>query len=304
MKIITRTYHALKLVTKANAPTLMVVSGVAAMGASVITASKQTLKAEEILAIHVPELEKIQKARSLDVKSYQDEQAMQDRFKVYSATAWDLTKLYAVPAVLFVGGATLVFGGHRIMLKRNAALSIAFTSLQKAYSKYRENVTREMGPDFDRAMTGGFKNKEILDEKTGKTETVSVYEWDSDMSDPYNRVFDQGSSSQWEPDLGINKGFVAIQQEYAQEKLNRQHILYLSDVYKALGFQETPMSRLVGWKVKINPDGSRDIPVVDFGLNKTTNQNFMYGPDYSIYLDFNCQGLIIGGLVQKIMEQA
>ena len=303
MKIIVRAYHAAKLAAKANAPTIMVVTGVAAMGGSVITASRQTLKAEEVLANHVPKLEKIQEARSLDVRSYQDEEALQDRFKVYSATAWDLTKLYAVPTVLFVGGACLVFGGHRIMLKRNAALSIAFTSLQKAYAKYRENVTKEMGPDFDRAMMGGFKNKEILDEETGKVATVSVYDWDSDSSDPYNVIFDQGTSSMWEPDLGINKGLIAIQQEYAQERLNKQQILYLSDVYKSLGITETPMSRLVGWKVRVNPDGSREIPVVDFGINKANDQ-FTYGPDYSVYLDFNCQGLIIGGMVQKIMEQA
>lgn len=303
MKIIVRAYHAAKLAAKANAPTIMVVSGVAAMGASVITASRQTLKAEEVLAVHVPKLEKIQAARALDVPSYDDEAALQDRFKVYSATAWDLTKLYAVPTVLFVGGACLVFGGHRIMLKRNAALSIAFTSLQKAYQKYRENVTREMGPDFDRAMMGHYKNREVLDEQTGKVEIVSDYDWDSNISDPYNVVFDQSTSSMWEPDLGINKGLIAIQQEYAQEKLNKQQILYLSDVYKSLGIMETPMSRLVGWKVRINPDGSREIPAVDFGLNKANDQ-FTYGPDYSIYLDFNCQGLIIGGMVQKIMEQA
>ena len=304
VKFITRAYHAAKLATKANAPTIMVVTGVVSMGASVITASRQTLKAEEVLAVHVPKLEKIQEARALDVKSYQDEEALKDRFTVYSATAWDLTKLYAVPAVLFVGGATLVFGGHRIMLKRNAALSIAFTTVSKALEKYRANVTQAMGPDFDRAMSGGFVNKEIVDEETGKTETVSVYDWDADMSDPYNVVFDQGNSTQWEPDLGINKGFVAIQQEYAQEKLNRQGILYLSDVYKALGILETPMSRIVGWKIRMNPDGSREIPVVDFGLNKVANQQFAYGPDHSIYLDFNCQGLVIGGIVQKIMEQA
>jgi len=304
MKFLTRAYHASKLALKANAPTIMVVGGVAAMGASVVTASKQTLKAEQVLAVHVPKLEKIQEARALDVRSYQDEEALQDRFKVYSATAFDLGKLYAVPTVLFVSGAGLVFGGHRMMLKRNASLAIAFTTLQKAYQKYRENATAAMGPEFDRAMLGGWETKEVLDEKTGAVEKVSVFEWDSDMSDPYNQVFDQGNSTQWEPDLGINKGFIAIQQDYAQEKLNRQGILYLSEVYKALGFAETPMSRLVGWKVKFNPDGSRDIPVVDFGLDKVTNQQFMYGPDYSVYLDFNCQGLVIGGLVQKIMEQA
>lgn len=304
MSFVTRAYAATKLALKANAPTIMVVSGVAAMGASVITASKQTLKAEEVLAVHVPKLEKIQEARALDVRSYQDEEALQDRFKVYSATAFDLGKLYAVPTVLFVGGACLVFGGHRMMLKRNASLALAFTTLQKAYQKYRDNTTAAMGHDFDQAMLKGYKNVEIEDPETGSKEVSSQFDWEADSADPYNRVFEQGASTQWEPDLGINKGFIAIQQEYAQEKLNRQGILYLSDVYKSLGFDETPISRLVGWKVRYNPDGSRDIPTVDFGINKPTSTSYAYGPDHSLYLDFNCQGLIIGGQVQKILERA
>lgn len=304
MKFITRAYAATKLALKANAPTIMVVGGVAAMGASVITASKQTLKAEEVLAVHVPKLEKIQAARALDVPSYDDEAALQDRFKVYSATAFDLGKLYAVPIVLFSGGAILVFGGHRMMLKRNAALGLAFTTLQKAYAKYRENVQNTMGHDYDQAMLTGFKTEERLDEKTGEVKTVNVMDWDADSIDPYNKMFEQGASTQWEPDLGINKGFIAIQQEYAQEKLLRYGILYLSDVYKSLGFDETPISRLVGWKVKFNPDGSREIPVVDFGINKPTSATFNSSREHSVYLDFNCEGLVIGGLVQKIMEQA
>ena len=132
---------------------------------------------------------------------------------------------------------------------------------------------------------------------------ITTRDWNESAHDPYNRVFEQGATSQWVPDLGINKGFVHNQNRFAQERLLREGILYLSDVYKALGFPETDISRVVGWKVKRLPDGSKDIPVVDFGLDKPHPDDWKYNKERAIYLDFNCQGLIIGGKVQKILER-
>jgi hypothetical protein len=299
VKFITRAYTATKLLAKAHGPTIMVVTGVTAMGAAAITAGKASTKLEDVLEPHVDALEKTESA------GYIKKELREENKKAIAFSAGkDICKLYAVPTVLFVAGAGLVFGGHRIMVKRNAQLAIAFTTLQKAYQKYRENTVRAFGPDADRAMMGNYSNQEVVDPETGKVDTISVYEWDADMSDPYNKVFEQGESDEWINDLGTNKHFIALQQQFAQEKLNRQGILYLSDVYQALGFQETPMSRLVGWRVRKNVDGSREIPAVDFGLDKNVPDTYKFGPGESIYLDFNCQGLIIGGMVQKIMEQA
>lgn len=304
MSVITRTYAAAKLALSAKAPTLMVVGGVVSMGAAAVLASKQTLKVEEVLEKHTPALEKIQKGESLELDSYSKDVAQQDRFRVYSRAGFDLVKLYAVPGVLFVGGAGLVFGGHRVLLRRNATIALAYTGLKTAFDRYRANVVKEFGTQVDQGMYSGHVTKTIVDGDNGETAIIKTRDWDAAKEDPYNRVFEQGASTQWKPDLGVNKMFLAQQQRFAQELLNRQGHLYLSDVYQALGFPESDISRVVGWKVRKNPDGSRDIPFVDFGLDHPHQDDWKYNNEQAVYLDFNCQGLIVGGKLQKLLEQA
>jgi hypothetical protein len=304
MSFITIAYGAAKLALKAHAPTIMVVGGVTAMTAGTVVACKQTLKVEEVLAKHTPDLEKIEKGESLQLKSYGKDVAQGDRLKVYSRAGVDLVKLYAVPGVLFVSGAGLVFGGHRILLQRNATLALAFTGLKKIFDRYRTNVIEEFGSEADQAMYSGHKVKRVVDDETGEVVTVNARDWEAAADDPYNRVFGQGDAEAWQPDLSVNRLFVEAQQRYAQEIVNRRGYLYLSEVYEALGFPETGISRVVGWKIKRNPDGSKDFPVVDFGLNKPHPEDWKYNNDRAIYLDFNCQGLIVGGTVQKILERA
>ena len=301
---ITRAYGAAKLALKANAPTIMVTTGVVSMGAAVVTAGKQTLKVEEVLAKHTPDLEKIQHGESLQLENYGPDVARADRIKVYTRAGFDLVKLYAVPAVLFVGGAGLVFGGHNMMVKRNATLALAFTGLKKSFDAYRGRVVEKLGHDADQAFMHGAVLKEVIDPKTGKVETIATRDWEDSEKDPYNRVFEQGASSQWVNDLGLNKLFVSTQQRYAQELLSRRGHLYLNEVYTALGFPESDIGQVVGWKVTKYPDGTKDIPVVDFGLDKPLPDDWKYNQEKAIYLDFNCQGLIVGGKVQKLLEKA
>lgn len=304
MSFLTIAYHATKLAVKAHAPTIMVVSGVASMTGGTVLACKQTLKIEEVLEPHTKMLEKVQHGETLQLEGYSNDDARGDRFRVYGRVAVDLTKLYAVPGALFIGGAGLVFSGHHIMIKRNATLAIAFTGLKKSFDAYRGRVVNALGHDADQAFMHGAVVREIVDPETGAVVTVATRDWDASRKDPYNRVFEQGASASWQPDLGVNKMFLHHQQKFAQERLSRQGYLYLSDVYQALGFPESDISRVVGWKVERNPDGSRNFPVVDFGLDKNVPDDWKYSHEDNVYLDFNCQGLIIGGKVQKILELA
>lgn len=304
MSFLTRAIGAAKLATKAHAPTIMVVSGVVSMGASVVVASQKTLYVESLLKPAVDDLEKIQQGLDLDLEGYDEKKAAKDRGKVYGRVAVTMTKHYFVPGVLFAGGAALVFGGHRIMLKRNATLAIAFTTVQKAYNAYRERVIAEQGHEADQRFAHGHLNRTVWDDESNGEAMITTRDWDNADTDPYNRVFGQGETNQWIDDLGVNKMFIQNQQRMAQILLGNRGYLYLSEVYQALGFPETDISRVVGWKAKLNPDGSKDIPVVDFGLDKPLPDDWKYTREKAIYLDFNCQGLIIGGLPQKILEQA
>jgi hypothetical protein len=297
MSFLTRAVSATKLALQAKGPTIMVVSGVASMGAATILAGKQTLKVEEVLTKHTPDLEKIQKGTELKLDSYPEEVARQDRFRVYTRVSLDMVKLYAVPGVLFIGGACLVFGGHRIMVRRNATLAVAFTALSKSFEQYRERVREVLGEEAEQELrTGGITTTNV---ETGEETRMA-----KSSQDVYNRIFEQGASTQWEPDLGLNKQFLYHQRKFAQEKLNRQGHLYLSDVYEALGFEESDVSRVVGWKVVRNPDGSKEIPMVDFGLDRRHPSSDFLAREHAIYLDFNCQGLIVGGKLQKILEKS
>lgn len=300
----TRAIGAAKLALKAKAPTLMVVGGITSMAAGTVIACKQTLKVEAVLAEHVPQLEKVEKGEKLQLSSYGQKEAQKDRFIVYRRVALESGKLYAVPAVLWLGGAGLVFGGHKIMLQRNATLAIAFSSLKGMFDKYRGRVVDQLGPQADAEFMHGGVARQVVDPETGEVAHVISRDWTEAGNDPYNRVFEQGASESWQPDLGVNKMFIAQQQRFAQELLNRRGHLYLSEVYQALGFPESDLSRVVGWKVRRNPDGSKDFPMVDFGLDKPLPDDWKYNREKAIYLDFNCQGLIVGGKIQKILELA
>lgn len=304
LRFISNAVGAAKLALKAKAPTLLVVGGVTSMGVGTVLACRQTLKIEEVLQPHVEMLNRIEEGTRLQLDSYDTEVAAGDRYKVYARVAFDASKVYAIPGALWLSGAGMVFGGHHLMIKRNATLAMAFTGLKGLFDKYRDNVRNEFGPQVDQAMLTGHTFEKIVDPETGAEVLVPVRDWDEASKDPYNRVFEQGASEMWQPDLGVNKMFVAQQQRFAQELLNRRGYLWLSEVYQALGFPESDISRVVGWKVKKNPDGSKDFPVVDFGLDTPLPDDWKYNREKAIFLDFNCQGLIVGGKVQKILERA
>lgn len=310
MSHLTRIVGATKLAAKAYAPTIMVVSGVVSMGASVVLASKKTLTLEEVLEPHVEMLEKItatvESAPTGYIKgtpSYTEKQAAKDRGTVYGRVFVACTKHYFIPGVFFVGGAALVFGGHRIMLKRNATLALAFTAVSEAFEKYRGRVRDSFGPEADQAMLSGSFTRDIVDGKGNVIDVENRRDWDGVQADPYNRVFSRDTSNQFIEDLGINKLFVANQQRMANITLGLQGYLYLNDVYEALGMEKNDIGQVVGWKVKYLPDGSRDIPFVDFGLDSPHPDDWKYNAENEIYLDINCSGLIVGGRVQKELEK-
>lgn len=302
-KFIKNTIGATKLLVKANGPTLMVGGGVLAMAAGAVLACKKTLEVESLLVNHTADLDLIAKGEGLGLEGYKAENARGDRIKVYSRVTLDLTKLYALPGVIFISGAGLVFGGHHILMKRNATLAIALTTVSKSFEAYRNRVRMEFGEQVDKGLASGHVMRQVTNEQ-GETEYVAEKDLVDSAVDPYNRIFGENYSSQWQNDLGVNKMFLANQQRMANILLNHQGYIYLSDVYKSLGFPESDISRVTGWKVTRLPDGSRDIPFVDFGIDRPHPMDDACKIDNAVYLDFNCQGLIIGGKVQKALEKA
>jgi len=295
MHKLTRAVAAAKLALHAKSPTILVVGGVVTMGAAAIAAGVQARKLDRALEPHVEYIE------GIDLRS--DEEVNREKIVAVGNMTVECIKLFAVPTILFAGGAGMTFYGHNILVQRNATLAVAFTSLKKSFDAYRGRVRQIHGDEWDQRLLNGsvqVSGAEVGDDPEGKFHTR---DWGA-QNDPYNRVFGEGLTSQWQNDLSSNRIFLGGMERLAQQKLNIKGYLYLSEVYDALGFPESDVSRVVGWKIKTLPDGSRDIPTVDFGLNKAIPDDWKFNKEKAVYLDFNCQGLIVGGKIQQMIESA
>lgn len=298
MNKLKRAYGAARLALHAKSPTILVVGGVVTMGVAAVAAGVQARKFDQRMMPHVEELEVV---TGIDIRS--DEEVQRAKIRIGGNMTVECIKLFAVPTILFAGGAGMTFYGHNILIQRNATLAVAFTSLKKSMDAYRQRVREIHGDEWDQRLLNGSKQvsgAEVGDDPKG---TFHTRDWDA-KDDPYNRVFGQGYTSQWQNDLSSNRIFIGGMERLAQSRLNLKGYLYLSEVYESLGFPESDVSRVVGWKVRTLPDGTRDIPTVDFGLNKALPDDWKFNKENAVYLDFNCQGLIVGGKIQQMIESA
>jgi hypothetical protein len=81
--------------------------------------------------------------------------------------------------------------------------------------------------------------------------------------------------------------FLKGQEMYANDVLNQRGHIFLNEIYRALGFDDTQAGAVLGW-VKGQGDD-----YVDFGLcNQSRGRRFVNGTDQSILLTFNHDGVI------------
>ena len=208
-------------------------------------------------------------------------------------TGVKLVKLYA-PAVI-LGGLSLgcMIGSNHILQKRNAALTAAYVTLDKAFTEYKERVTDRFGDRVQHEIEHGVKaveieNKEVHED--GTEELVKAYVDEADgVHSPYDLLFDE-MVDRWEPDYQLNKTFLSQVQSEANRRLRAQGYLFLNDVYRLIGGYANgeqirkPVGQIVGWLY--DPNDETRANYVNMGIDA------MQG-DRSVVLHFNCDGPII-----------
>lgn len=280
---------------KINEPTIKLVGGIVSGIGCVATACIATTNIGDILDTHTRNLEILETANddpSAVLPKYREQYSpdkyLANKTAIYIRTGWSIAKLYAVPFSLGVLSIALTVSGHSELITRNAALSSALASVTDAYDHYRENVCKVYGKEIDDKLC------QILDESevpvvdgngnaTGKTETKY-----SPTGSYYNQIymfeFGPETSRDWTTSPLMNLNFLKCQQDYAQRKLNSQGYLFLSDVLKSIGIQETKPSRCCGW---IYGD------TVDFGYEDDIAFMSPNDPDSTAQLNFNVRGNIL-----------
>ena len=290
-------FNKVAFALRKNAPEIMVVGGVIGGVASAVLACKATTKAQLVLEEAKTQIDTIHEvAENPDYKeNYSEEDNKKDLAIVYVQTGVKLVKTYAPAIGLGVLSITSILGGHNILRKRNVALAAAYTTIDKAFKDYRENVVKRFGESVDKQLRYNLKaetiTEKVEDPETGKKKSVKkeilIPEGDGVYSG-YARMFDRGCDP-WENDASLNRAFLMAQEEYANQKLRTQGYLFLSDVYKVLGFRDDRASHCVGWVFDENtPKGDN---YVSFGFRD--NLDFMSGHEASTILDFNVDGPIL-----------
>lgn len=293
--------HRIGFKIKKASPEIMIVAGVVGVVTSTVMACKATTKVNDILEETRKQVDDVHNVLDSDVVSadeYTNDDAKKDLAIIYTQTGVKLIKLYAPSVIVGALSITGILASHKILKKRNVALTAAYATIDRSFKEYRGRVVERFGKELDRELRYNIKAQEIEEKTVDKDgnetiekKTISVV--DPNMYSDYARIFDNGSMG-WTKDPEYNLMFLKLQQNQANDRLRAQGYLFLNDVYDMLGIPRTKAGQIVGWIYdKENPVGDN---FVDFGIYDIYNEkacDFVNGRERSIVLDFNVDGNIL-----------
>lgn len=289
------------------APAAGIAVGIAGIAGTAVLASRSTLKIDTVMTRHkeqINDLNRMYELRKLSdediakevsdpkyidyVKSLDPDKYSQMHFGVWINTSVRFLKLYSPAISVGVASAALIIASHRTMSNRLSAAVSAYTVLQQTFEAYRKKAAETFGEDEVKEMEatnffGAPDQDGRLNEKLPMMEKQSKY-----------RIFNE-SNPRYSYDDVANRQFLSTQQNYFNDMLNARGYVFLNEVYKALGFQETPEGQLLGW-LKYKPeDWSVHNGYIDFGVFDTEDLDDRLAHDHltdNIRLDFNIDGMI------------
>lgn len=294
-----QTYKRTELKVRKHSPEILAGVGVVGVIASTVMACKATTKLSDILEESKDQLDQI-KTVAVDpayADKYSEDDAKKDTTITYVQTGVKVAKLYAPSVILCAGSLGCLLASNNILKKRNAALSAAYMTVDKSFKEYRKRVAERFGDEVEKEIRYNIKAKEVttVDESGNEvTETIKVMDGTDDPNtySDYARFFDE-SCAAWQNDAEYNLTFLKAQQQYANDLLKSRGRLFLNEVYRMLGIDETKAGQVVGWVY--NPDNPTGDNFVDFGIYNMQRERvraFVNGYEPNILLDFNVDGVI------------
>lgn len=286
---------------KKHSPEILITAGVIGTVASAVMACKATTKLSDILEDSKEQINQVHNFLEDDripESQYSKEDGNKDLAIIYAQTGIKLAKLYAPAVALGALSITGIVASNSILRKRNIALAAAYTTVDKTFKRYRNNVIDRFGEKIDKELRYGIKAREIEEivvdddgnEKTVK-KTVEAADPVSMYSD-YAKIYDAGCNG-WTKDAEFNLMFLRHTQAQANDILKRRGYLFLNEVYDMLGFQRTKAGQVMGWIYdEENPIGDN---FVDFGIYNTDIEkarDFVNGIERVIILDFNVTNIL------------
>lgn len=281
------------LIVRKHSPILLFGAGVVGVVATVVLASRATLKLDEILDETNADLDRV---RSAEHEDYSDADRQRDLGLVYAKTAGKITKIYAPAVAVGLLSIAALTGSHVILTKRNVAITAAYAALDRGWREYRARVAKEFGPEKEQELRHGLSDRKIVKETPEGPVTKNEKLRMKGEPSVYAFFFDQ-LCPDWSKDPGYNRVFLSCQQNYLNDLLkSRGHVL-LNDMHDALGVARTPAGAVAGWIYDPNRDqktnpGDNYISFGIFDNNADEGMRWVLGHNDGVLIDPNVDGLI------------
>jgi hypothetical protein len=282
----TRRLATAQLYGKQHGPTILTVSGTIGFATTAILTGIAAVRSQGVVA----DMKK--RGQVINERANFEGWTEQDRVKaVVHETipgVKELVKIYAPPVILGVLSGAAIMAGHGLMLKQRAGLIAAYGALDASFRAYRKRVGEEYGEEVERKL---YADRFVMrdEDRDDQGLPCTIDDMDPGFPSLYSKYFDEYSFN-YNKNPEYNRTFLTQQQNYANNRLQSRGYLFLSDVYRSLGFEETQASRAVGWT--LNGPGDH---YVDFGLHRIGDPNtraFVNNLESVVLLDFNVDGVI------------
>jgi hypothetical protein len=278
-----------------HSPVILFAVGTVGFVATVVLATRATMKMHDILDEHEQEVEGAKKIADT-LEKYSEGDHKKDLAKIHVSTGLKIARVYG-PAIV-VGGLSILAltGSHVILTRRYTGAVAAYAGLSKVFDEYRDRVKTRFGDQTDRELRYGTETREIVEEGEYGPEVKTITRVKSGEASGYAKWFDQGNRN-FQSDPNYNIMFLRAQEKFLNQKLQAQGWLFLSDVYDALDIQQTQASRVVGWlkdaHVKGTGDGYVDFTAAIMNGETQEARDFFNGYNKAVLLDFNVDGMIM-----------
>ena len=286
------------LTTKKYSPEILAAVGGIGTIAAIVLACKATTKASDILEEHKKSVEEIHEVKDSEeyAEEYDEKDYRKDLTIVYSHTVLKLVKLYG-PAILTAAGSLFcMFAAVNILRKRNAALTMACTTLASAFANYRQRVKDRYGEDTEFEIYHDIrevKEVEVTTDKNGKEKTKEKkVKIPSGVASPFTIVFDE-SCPLWTGDREVDMCQIRNIERYCNDMLIAHGDLEVNEVRREFGKGKIREGQIFGWVYRKNNKNGDNY--VDFRITKDSKNylDFMNKKNDFIILDLNCDGDIL-----------
>lgn len=294
---------------KFRSPELLIGAGIVGLVGAALVAVRRGVRWHTAAKDEIAhDLETIKKAEGSP--QYTREDKVQDYARVIGKGVWSFTQIYGPSVAVGVASVVSILAGTGVLKGRLAAMTSAAATAQAALERYRSRVREKLGEDADYEFAYEVSAKKAkIKHEDGTKESLVTYhlvpssgEWMA--ASPYSRLWDE-NAMEWCANRDIQFLTLRSLENHFNQELNARGVVFLNDVYKALGLPMSKDAALVGWikdyeepkMAKLAAELGR-VPgdgVISFGVFENESPSaraYLAGDDNRVVLDFNVDGVI------------